>query len=80
MFVEGIELDDDKIIKVKNWLMFLNLEDVCRFFGFVGYYWKFIMNFFKIVWFFMSLILIIIKFKKINKKKIKFFDWNWGKE
>lgn len=77
---EGIEPDDDKITKVKNWPTPSNSEDVRRFLGFVGYYRKFIMNFSKIARPLTSLIPTTTKSKKTNKKKTKFPDWNWGKE
>lgn len=43
---EGIETDPDKINKVKNWPTPKNPEEVRSFLGFVGYYRKFLENFF----------------------------------
>lgn len=43
---EGIQTDPDKINKVKNWPTPKNPEEVRSFLGFVGYYRKFLENFF----------------------------------
>ena len=37
---DGIEHDDDKIAKVKEWPRPTKAEDVRRFLGFVGYFQK----------------------------------------
>lgn len=77
---EGIEPDDDKITKVKNWPTPSNSEDVRKFLGFVSYYRTFILNFSKIARPITSLIRTTTKSKKTNKTKTKFPDWNWGKD
>lgn len=77
---EGIEPDDDKITKVKNWPTPSNSEDVRKFLGFVSYYRTFILNFSKIARPITSLIRTTTKSKKTNKTKTKFPDWTWGKD
>lgn len=69
---EGIEPDDDKITKVKNWPTPSNSEDVRKFLGFVGYYRKFILNFSKIARPLTSLIPTTTKSKKTIRKKQSF--------
>lgn len=49
VFVSGIEFDDEKVLKVKEWFIFIKLEEVRKFLGFVGYYRKFVRDFLKIV-------------------------------
>lgn len=38
VFKKGIEIDLEKIERVRNWLILKIFEDVRRFLGFIGYY------------------------------------------
>lgn len=64
--------------KVFNWFIFIILEEVRKFLGFVGYYCKFIRNFSKIVRFLLELMFILIDSKRLSKKRGKV--WKWGSE
>lgn len=46
---EGIIIDFEKIESVRNWFVFFNVSEIRFFFGFCGYYRKFIKDFLKIV-------------------------------
>ena len=76
----GVEPDDDKIAKVKEWPIPTNSEEVRRFLGFVGYYRRFIKNFSMIARPLTSLIPTTAKSKKTGKKKTKMPLWIWEKE
>ena len=74
----GIEPDDDKIIKVREWPRPTKSEDVRRFLGFVGYYRKFIKDFSKIARPLTDLIPSTTRSKTTSKKTTKIPTWTWG--
>lgn len=76
----GVEPDDDKVKKVKEWPTPTNSEEVRKFLGFVGYYRRFIQNFSKIARPLTSLIPTTTKSKKTSKKKTVIPDWTWNEE
>ena len=45
---EGIAVDSVKVVAVIEWVVFISVKEIRSFFGFVGYYQKFIENFLKI--------------------------------
>lgn len=65
--------------KVVNWFKFRILEDVRRFFGFVGYYRRFIENFSRICRLLIDLMFLFFK-KKIKGKNRQIREWYWGVE
>ena len=76
----GIEADDDKIQKVKDWPTPTRPEEVRRFLGFVGYYRKFIKDFSKIARPLNNLIPSTIRSKTTKKKTTKTPEWEWNQE
>ena len=78
---EGIEPDPDKIMKVINWPVPTNPEDVRRFLGFVGYYRRFIEGFSSIAHP-LNILLPDTKKKtrKSSKSKPPSEGWIWGRE
>ena len=74
----GIEPDEDKISKVKEWPRPTTSEEVRKFLGFVGYYRKFIQNFSKIARPLTDLIPTVSKTK--TRKKTLRPVWKWEKE
>ena len=78
---EGIEPDPDKIMKVINWPVPTNPEDVRRFLGFVGYYRRFIEGFSSIDHP-LNILLPDTKKKtrKSSKSKPPSEGWIWGRE
>ena len=75
---DGIEPDDDKIVKVKEWPRPTKAEDVRRFLGFVGYYRKFIKDFSKIARPLTDLIPSTTRSKTTSKKTTRRPPWTWG--
>ena len=76
----GIEADDDKIQKVKDWPTPTKPEEVRRFLGFVGYYGKFIKDFSKIARPLNNLIPSTIRSKTTKKKTTETPEWKWNQE
>lgn len=48
MLVEGVVMDLVKIVVVEYWLVFMNVIEVCFFFGLCSYYRRFIKDFLSI--------------------------------
>lgn len=73
----GIEIDSDKVQKVIDWFIFIILEEIRKFVGFIGYYRRFIFNFSKIFKLFIEMMFKVSSIKdKKNKQKKKEFRWD----
>lgn len=73
----GIEPDDEKVLKVKEWPTPTKPEEVRKFLGFVGYYRKFIRDFSKIARPLTNLIPSTTRSKTTMKKKTTIPEWKW---
>lgn len=49
VLVEGVVMDLVKIVVVKYWIVYMNVIEVCFFFGLCSYYRRFIKDFLSIV-------------------------------
>lgn len=76
----GIEPDDEKIQKVREWPTPTKAEEVRKFLGFVGYYRKFIKDFSKIARPLTNLIPSTTRSKTTHKKTTKKPDFVWEKD
>lgn len=74
----GMEIDPDKVHKIKDWPIPKTPEDVKQCLGFSGYYRKFVKDFAKICQP-LSRLMAVVKTKKHSKEKIPEF-WKWGQE
>lgn len=73
---KGIEADDDKVDKVKNWPRPTSKEEVRQFLGFVGYYRRFVKDFAKIAKPLTNLLPTPTKSKRKTKVSTKqTFEW-----
>lgn len=66
---DGVKVNFDKIVVIKDWKIFQIEKDFCLFLGLVGYYWKFIKGFSQIVVLFYF-VLIKQEKKVIGKKMV----------
>ena len=48
MSAQGVQLEDERIEAVKNWLELKSMRDIYVFFEFANFYWRFIQGFSKI--------------------------------
>ncbi|XP_075479445.1 putative mitochondrial protein AtMg00860 [Primulina tabacum] len=64
---DGIEVDPNKVEEVRNWPAAKSVTEICSFLGIVGYYRKFIQDFFSIA----------MPMTALTKNNTKF---NWGSE
>ncbi|CAG8817963.1 16231_t:CDS:1, partial [Dentiscutata erythropus] len=66
---EGILLDEDKVLKIKDYSISTNLQQLRGFLGLASYYHRFIKNFSKLAWPLHDLL-----------KKDRVYKWNKGQQ
>jgi hypothetical protein len=62
-----VQMDDTKVEKVRNWKPPMDVTEICKFLGFMGYYCYFIKDYSKITW-------PLLQLTHLGK------PWIWGEE